>query len=141
MRLFLAAILFSLFSTLGWSADGLSAEDARKAALDGELTVVDIRTKQEWKTTGLPDVAHAMDMTQKGFVSRLLDLYEAYPDRPMAIICASGARSTYVVTALRERGLRRLINIREGMTGGPNGPGWLAKKLPVRTVDQPIVSE
>jgi rhodanese-related sulfurtransferase len=79
-----------------------------------------------------------MDMTQQGFAQRLVELYEAHPNRPMAIICASGARSTYVVTALRERGLKRLVNIREGMTGGRNGPGWLAKNLPVRSIDQPI---
>ena len=32
----------------------------------------------------------------------------------------------------------RLVNIREGMTGGQHGPGWLAKKLPVRAREQPL---
>ncbi len=138
MRTTLIAIFLTVLSSVAWSADVLTADAARKAALAGELTVVDIRTREEWAQTGLPDVAHAMDMTEKGFARRLVELYEAHPNRPMAIICASGARSTYVVTALRERGLDRLVNIREGMTGGQHGPGWLAKKLPVRALEQPL---
>lgn len=141
MRAILIAILFATMSSFAWAADALTPEDARKAALAGELTIVDIRTPQEWAQTGLPDVAHAIDMTQKGFAQRLVELYEAHPERPMAIICASGARSTYVVTALEQRGMDRLLNIREGMTGGKYGPGWLARKLPVRATDQPMTKK
>ena len=141
MRTILMALLLAVTSSSTWAADVLSADAARKAALAGELTIVDIRTPQEWAQTGVPDVAHAMDMTRKGFAQRLIELYEAHPDRPMAIICASGARSTYVVTALEQRGLTRLVNIREGMSGGQHGKGWIANSLPTRRADQPLVTE
>ena len=55
MRTTLIAILLTVLSTVAWSADVLTADEARKAALAGELTVVDIRTHEEWAQTGLPE--------------------------------------------------------------------------------------
>ena len=133
MRSFLMAMMMLLSTASAWATEVMTAEEARNAALSGEVILVDIRTPGEWAKTGLPDVGIAMDMTEPGFAQRLLDLYNAQPGRPVAVICASGARSTYVVTALRERGLDRMINVQEGMTGGLNGPGWLARNLPTRS--------
>lgn len=137
MRKLLLLILIALMPINAWSADVLSAQAARKAALAGEVTLVDIRRPDEWAVTGVPDVAHAMDMTQPGFAKRLVELYQAHPDRPMALICATGGRSTYVATALEQRGMTRIVNVREGMLGSQDGPGWVAHNLPVRKADQP----
>lgn len=136
MRTFILAALAFLISNATFAADVITAAEARAAALAGEVTLVDIRTPQEWAATGVPDVAHALDMTEEGFVQKLLALYEAHPDRPMAVICATGGRSTYVTTALEQRGLDRLINVSEGMSGSKHGPGWLARSLPVRGADE-----
>ena len=93
MRMTVLAILMSLVSSIAWSEDALTAKDAREAALAGELTLVDIRRPEEWAASGVADVAHTLDMTQEGFVQRLVDLYQTHPERPLALICASGARS------------------------------------------------
>lgn len=140
MRAMLFLLYVLLLPVSAWSADVMSAADARKAALAGELTLVDIRRPEEWAETGVPDVAHVLDMTQSGFAKRLVELYQAHPNRPMALICASGARSTYVVTALEERGFDRILNVREGMFGSQHGPGWLKQELPVRAPGRPRIS-
>ena len=124
-----------IFMTLAWTeaaADhALSAPDARAQSLAGKLIVVDIRTPQEWKLDGIADVAHAIDMQDELFISKLLKLRDANPGRPIALICATGGRSAYVVKALGQRGLH-LMDIREGMHGSAAGPGWLRRKLPLR---------
>lgn len=140
MRAVLLAALGVIMAGTAWAADVMTAEQARSAALSGEITLVDIRTPQEWSETGVPDVAHVLNMHSDGFASRLLALYEAHPDRPLAVICATGARSTYVTTALEQRGLTRLLNVREGMLGSKHGPGWLSRSLPVRKATEPLVS-
>ena len=136
MRTLILAALAFMISSVAIAADVITATEAREAALAGEVTLVDIRTPQEWAATGVPDVAHALDMTEAGFVGKLLALYEEHPDRPLALICATGGRSTYVATALEERGLDRLLNVSEGMSGSQHGPGWLARSLPVRRADE-----
>ena len=122
------------------AGDVMSADAARQAALDGEITLVDIRTPQEWAASGVPDVAHAMDMTAEGFVNKIVELYQAHPDRKLGLICATGGRSTYLMTALQQRGFDRLLNVKEGMHGGQAGPGWAARGLPVRRAEDPLVS-
>lgn len=141
MRALLLILWISLIPVSAWSGDVMTAEAARKAALAGELTLVDIRRPDEWAVTGVADVAHAMDMTEPGFAKRLVELYEAHPDRPMALICATGGRSGYVATALEQRGMTRIIDVGEGMMGSQQGPGWLSRKLPVRKADQPRLED
>lgn len=121
--------------------DTLTADEARRAALAGEITLVDIRTPEEWAKTGVPDVAHALDMKSDGFVRDLLELYNRHPDRGLAVICASGGRSGYVASALAQRGMHRIVNVPEGMFGAEGAPGWLARSLPVRAAGTPPLTE
>jgi rhodanese-related sulfurtransferase len=51
-------------------------------------------------------------------------------ERPIALICARGNRSTLASAALAEAGYSEIYNVREGMLGSPDGPGWLARGLP-----------
>ena len=132
MRLLLVAVLSLFLSGAAFASDVMTADQARKAALAGEVTLVDIRTPQEWTASGVPDAAHLLDMKSEGFVQRLMALYQAHPDRPVAFICASGVRSAYVTRALTDRGLDRIVNVSEGMFGNDSGPGWMARGLPVR---------
>ena len=137
MRTFMMAALAVLMAGAAFAADIISATKVREAALAGEVTLVDIRTPQEWAATGVPDVAHALDMTEESFIRKLLELQQAHPDRPLAMICATGGRSTYVTTALEQRGMTGLLNVSEGMAGSKHGPGWLARSLPVRKASAP----
>lgn len=116
----------------------MSVKQARVAALAGEVVLIDIRTPEEWKKTGLPDVAHALDMRSEKFIDGLKRLMETNPGVRIAMICATGGRSSFVAKALKEHGVA-IVNVREGMFGSADGPGWLKQSLPVRTPDEPRV--
>ena len=110
----------------------LSADAAHTAHQAGELLIVDVRTPQEWRQSGIPEGAVALNMQQKDFVQRLASVMESNPGKRLAFICATGARSGFVATRLNEMGLEGVAEISEGMHGSKAGPGWLARGLPIQ---------
>ncbi len=108
----------------------ISAEDAHAAALAGNIILVDIRTPKEWAQTGIGEGAVALNMRAPGFVRMIAALHEARPDTPIALICRTGNRSGSAVRSLTKAGMTGLVDVAEGMQGGPNGKGWLNKGLP-----------
>lgn len=68
------------------------------------------------------------------FGSTLQDIFAKYPDRPIALICATGGRSNYVAGVLEENGIRVVFDISEGMFGNGDAPGWIARGLPITNV-------
>ena len=108
----------------------MTALDAFGAAQSGRIILVDIRTPDEWKETGVGEGAIGLDMQSETFVSSLSGLREANPDMPIALICRTGSRSNYVVTELNKRGFVGLVDVTEGMAGGRNGAGWIPQGLP-----------
>ena len=138
MRILAALVLLLSFALPVQADQILSAEMARDRALKGEIVLVDIRTPGEWAETGLPDVAHAIDLQSQDFGPKLKALMDANAGKPIAMICATGGRSSYVTQALAKHGIT-ILNVREGMMGSADGPGWRKKGLPVRAPDQPRV--
>ena len=108
----------------------LKAPDAFVAAKSGNIILVDIRTPEEWAQTGIAEGAIALDMTEKSFVDSLVSLRSEYPKTPIALICRTGNRSGYVFDALNKQGFANLMDVAEGMAGGPNGKGWIPRGLP-----------
>ncbi len=109
----------------------ISTPDAYVAAKSGNIILVDIRTPPEWAQTGIAEGAIALDMTDKSFVDSLVKLRAAYPEKPIALICRTGNRSGYVFDALNQQGFTGLVDVSEGMAGGPNGKGWIPRGLPI----------
>lgn len=109
----------------------MSADAAHRAARKGHIILVDIRRPEEWQETGLAEGAVPLDMTQRDFVDRLITLRQSYPEKPLALICRTGNRTGHVSTLLAQQGFSGLIDVREGMAGGPYGPGWLRRGLPI----------
>lgn len=127
-----------------WSAGGLraqefgkaviSAEEALSLAQAGQLTLVDVRSPREWRQTGVPAGARPVTIHDPnglvGFLEAVREELDADFDRPIALICARGNRSTLAQSAMSEAGYSRVLNIREGMLGSADGPGWLSRGLP-----------
>lgn len=108
----------------------MKPDEAHKAALAGEIILIDIRRPDEWLETKVAEGAIGLDMREDNFVPTLVALRRANPEKPIAMICRTGNRTGYVTSALAGQGFPGLIDVNEGMQGGPNGPGWLKRGLP-----------
>ena len=118
-------------SSTGQDVQKMDADKAYEAARAGEIILVDIRTPEEWQQTGIGEGAIALDMRAPDFVQKLVALRQKYEDKPIALICRTGNRSGYVFEQLNAQGFPGLADVAEGMAGGPNGPGWIKRGLPV----------
>lgn len=108
----------------------MDAQTAHEKAKAGEVILVDIRTPPEWAQTGIGDGALPLDMTAPDFVTKLVKLRQDHPETPIALICRTGNRSDYAVSELARQGFPGLVDVKEGMAGGPNGQGWIPRGLP-----------
>ncbi len=109
----------------------LDAEAAFQKADAGEIILVDIRRPDEWQSTGSGKGAHRIDLRDADFIEALTKLAEGDRTRPIALICARGVRSARTANLLAENGFTGIINIPEGMLGSADGPGWIARGLPL----------
>ncbi|MEP1934507.1 MAG: rhodanese-like domain-containing protein [Paracoccaceae bacterium] len=109
----------------------MSANEAHSAALSGNLIILDIRSPGEWAETGVAKGAWPVTMHDTSFSANLQNIVERYPSRPLALICASGGRSNYIVSVLEQNGFSGVIDISEGMFGNGDAPGWIARELPI----------
>ncbi len=127
----LAAVAMTLAGPDARAATILSAEKAHQRAMAGDIILLDIRTPQEWAETGSGRGAHRLDMRRDDFMTALDKLLEGNRNKPVALICASGVRSSRLTRELREAGYTNIIDVPEGMLGSYAGPGWLARGLPL----------
>ena len=109
----------------------LTAAEAFAAARDGTVTLVDIRTPQEWRASGVPVGSHQIDMRRADFIAALQAVAGPDLSAPVALICARGVRSARMTLALADAGFTNVIDVPEGMLGSRAGPGWIAGNLPV----------
>ena len=118
----------------GESRAVIGAAEAHEKASKGELVLVDIRHPEEWKETGVPASGHAITMHQKGsdFLTKLAAATGGDTSRPVAIICATGSRTSFLQGPLAEVGFKAVLDVSEGMMGSRAGKGWLKAGLPVR---------
>ena len=132
------ASLAALTLIPAFAATGLemSAPDALAQLKAGKLILVDIRTPDEWKQTGVAQGAVRLDMQHSkgatGFMDDLLKLTKGDKNAPVALICRTGNRTTQVQRYLEAQGFTQVFNVREGMAGSAAGPGWLRRGLPLQ---------
>ena len=104
--------------------------------LNNNLLIIDVRSKPEWKETGVIANAKLIQMytatrtLRKEYVSEILDYIGANKGIEVAIICHSGGRSSATVKMLEEKGYYNISNISEGMVGTNSRTGWINRGLP-----------
>ena len=115
----------------------LSAPEAYAAAQAGQLTLIDIRTPEEWRETGVARGVTRIDMQHpggpRGFAEDVLRRVGGDKHAPIGLICRTGNRTTHVQKALEALGFTRVYNVTEGMLGSAAGPGWVKRGLPVES--------
>jgi len=118
--------------------DVWTAAEAQAALSEGRLRMLDVRSVSEWRETGVAKGAWPVSMNQDGFPERLFASRTLAGDNPVALICATGGRSGYLLRALKKVGYSGYVDVSEGMLGSRAGPGWIARGLPVVPVDEAL---
>jgi hydroxyacylglutathione hydrolase len=104
-----------------WSVQELRARlDADRAA-NLAPQVLDVRTDAEWQEAHIPGATHVpLDQLPE----RMAELHPD-PDRPLAVLCGSGYRSSIASSLLRARGFPNVANVLGSMSA------WKAVGYPV----------
>lgn len=128
-----AALMFA--SAGACAAPDMSAPQAFEALQQGKIRVIDIRTPQEWRQTGVVPGAARVDFYQgpETLLKSILNLVGGDRNAPIALVCRTGNRTTQAQKFLQSQGFTRVYNISEGMAGSAAGPGWLKRRLPVES--------
>lgn len=131
-RFILVAVLF-VGVTAVRAEPHLSAPQAFEAAKQGKLLLIDIRTPQEWRQTGVVPGAARVDFYRGPDVllKSVLQLVGGDRHAPIALVCRTGNRTAQAQRFLQSQGFTRVYNVNEGMVGSAAGPGWLNRPLPV----------
>jgi rhodanese-related sulfurtransferase len=131
--------MLSFMTNAGFAAAAsgkLSAPEAFAKAKAGEVVLVDIRTPEEWKQTGVAPGAKRVNLNNPkggdGFVAEMLAALGQDKTRPVALICRTGNRTAMAQRFLEANGFSNVSDVSEGMAGNMSaGPGWLRRGLPV----------
>ena len=132
-RTLLAATLAATLSPVAAMAEQstISAAEANDAVHAGSMILIDVRRPEEWMQTGVAEGAWLLDMTDENFGAYLMAVLDRNPEHDVAIICRTGNRTGYLMERLRKNGIDRVLDVSEGMAGGPNGTGWIPAGLPI----------
>ena len=123
------ALVLRVFAAEPGQLDAIQAHTRAEA---GKLVLIDVRTEEEWRETGIGTSAVPISMLDRAFLQKLDAAVGGDKTKPIAMICASGVRSAMVARALANYGFSWVYDVSEGMDGSRAGPGWLARKLPVK---------
>jgi len=101
----------------------ISPQEAAAKTKSSDAVIVDVREKDEWDESHIPDAVHM----SRGTVE--LEVEEKFPDRNTTIIChcGGGGRSALAAESLQKMGYK---NVRS-MAGGFKA--WKAAGLPTTT--------
>jgi hydroxyacylglutathione hydrolase len=120
---------------LAWLVGGLpirrieQIEQAELASLieTGDVALLDVRTPREWRGRRIPGAQHIP-------LGELPDrIGEIAIDRPLAVVCGSGYRSSIAASLLAPRLPFRVLNVAGGIVG------WTAAGLPLNTTPEDAV--
>ena len=126
--------LIGLLFLVGQShaSEWISAQDAYERSRADTLILIDIRSRQEWKDTGIAETAIPLSMHERGFLEGYNKIRSENPDKAIALICATGGRTHFIQSELQKRNLGAVIDVSEGMMGNGRGKGWIALGLPIK---------
>ena len=110
---------FLQWGMIDWRSEGLPVESVPQITVhdlagwleqDRDLAVLDVREPFEWLDGHIRGAIHVP------MAEAVARLSEVPADRPKAVLCAGGLRSSTVISALKRHGLRDWYNVTGGMT-------------------------
>lgn len=134
----LAIILFVILMPITTIAAPLiiTAQDAFEKQMSGGFIVLDIRSSEEWKESGVAKGAWPVSMHEADFSQRLHAILSNNDSNRIALICATGGRTAYISRLLEKNGVSGVFDISEGMFGNGSAPGWIARSLPIIPLEE-----
>jgi rhodanese-related sulfurtransferase len=134
----LAIVLSAIAAASAVEGDAvwISPEAAQRAAAADEILLIDVRSPAEWQAAGVPEHARLVSIHDPdgmaGFGDKILAAAGGDRGRSIALICARGSRSARARDYLARLGFSHVFDVREGILGRGDAPGWLARGLPIR---------
>lgn len=113
MKHLLIALLSMLptFSIAADQAKHLDAEGAAKLIAEGKVTVIDVRTSDEFSEGHIKD-AKNIDIMSKDFAAKLGELDKT---KPVLVHCQAGGRSTRALPTFEKLGFTEVYHLDGGM--------------------------
>jgi len=133
-----AATVIPGAAAIAQDAEIWQAQRAHKALTADRIKMIDVRSREEWAETGLAELAWPISLHEDRFSKRLFAARELADGRPVALICATGGRSSSVMRSLRQGGFDGFIDVSEGMLGSRHGPRWIGSGLPVVSLEKSL---
>ncbi len=111
----------------------ISAPRALERSRQGNILIIDIRTPEEWRETGVIPGARRVDFYRgpNVLLKSVLEMVDGNRNAPIALVCHSGSRTIQAQKFLQAQGFTQVYNLKEGMGGSAAGPGWLSRQLPL----------
>lgn len=134
------ALAIAPYSVVAATREAWSAVEASDALAQGEISLIDIRSRVEWMDTAVAKYAWPISMHEPRFEQRLFAARDLSGEKPIALICATGGRSGRLLSALNRAGYPGFIDVSEGMLGSLKGPGWIAHGLPVMDLEAALAN-
>jgi glyoxylase-like metal-dependent hydrolase (beta-lactamase superfamily II)/rhodanese-related sulfurtransferase len=109
---------FLQWGMIDWKSEGLPLHEVPQISVheleqwihDGrEIDVIDVREPAEWMEGHMAQAVHVP------MLEAVRRREELSPDRPKAVVCAGGLRSSAVISALKRHGLTNFHNVTGGM--------------------------
>lgn len=121
----LIAILFGIFNIVSTEEEPIRIhnEQLSKTFISQKVPIIDIRTKDEWKRTGIVEDSILMTFyepdgrfNEESFLRNLNSKFDKKSE--FAILCRSGNRSNRVTRFLVSKGYQNVINLAGGIKQG-----------------------
>ncbi len=119
---------FLQWGMIEWRSEGFAVESVPQITVHEltewieqgrEITVIDVREHSEWLAGHIEGAVHLPMLEAPARWT------EVPPDRPKAVLCAGGLRSSTAISALKRHGLQGWYNVTGGMTA------WMRSGYPV----------
>ncbi|GEP45403.1 rhodanese-like domain-containing protein [Brevifollis gellanilyticus] len=108
--------LLSLLPAVLFAVDKVAhveADEAAKLIADGKVTVVDVRTAEEFKEGHIKG-AKNIDVTENDFAQKLGELDKS---KPVLVHCQAGGRSTRSLLSFEKLGFTQVYHLDGGFNG------------------------
>lgn len=116
---------------LGPGADvaTVGVEQAYAMLMSDRLTLIDVRTPDEWRSSGIAKGAHCAALGTSEFEALLLGLANGPRPKVVGFICKAGTRSTRAAATARTQGYENIAIVQGGMDA------WARVNLPLTPFD------